>query len=146
MTIREVREASPGVNVSVAGVATTDNGTFRSSTFEYGFAVQDSSAGIYVELEAVPEHPIAIGCNVEVRGVRGTLAKLVVVKQVEILALDCEPLATVPAPLEVSTGSVGPANEGLLVTVEGNVTSMADDGQYGYKVFVDDGSQATLEM
>lgn len=134
------REA--GLDVTLQGVVTASNGTFTSSTFEYGFAMQNASHGIYVAMTTPPSSAINIGCEVNVSGVPGELNKMAVVyaepQHVNLIG-NCSSPGEV-TPLNVSTGSVGSANEGEIVTVEGNVTRVIDDQPYGYKVFIDDGS------
>ena len=52
---------------------------------------------------------------------------------------------SVPAPLEVPTGDVGPATEGRLIAVRGRVAgAIVDDRPWGSKLYVNDGSGPLL--
>ena len=51
ISIAEARTLPPGTVVTVDGSVTTPSGAFDSSFFDYGFGLQDKSAGIYVSLQ-----------------------------------------------------------------------------------------------
>jgi hypothetical protein len=137
--IAAARRMPLGSVVTVEGSATVPSGTFASSTFDEGFAIQDDSGGIYVSVA----DNLGIGLRQETR-VTGQL--------VDSFGL----LTLVPAadsdvavvgrgervePRWVRTGRVGPANQGLLVQVIGVITQAVEpDPPFGNKVFVDDGS------
>merc|ERR1719433_2476572 len=110
--IREVRDLQGGEEVHVTGVVTSANGLFHSSTFEYGFAIQDKTAGIYIKLGVPLPMPVVPGCQVNVSGVLGTLAKMIVVES------DGANLSA----SSMKTGEIEQSNEGLLVKVRGRVT------------------------
>ena len=52
---------------------------------------------------------------------------------------------TAETPLPMATGTVGAANEGKLVVVEGRIVGdIADDRPWGWKIYLDDGSGKLL--
>lgn len=119
--------------VQVTGIVTVPSGAFASS-LSTGFAIQDSTAGIYV-LDA--EHAFALGDRLRVTGRRGAEFG-----QVNIQLESVETLSgsgrVVPRP--VRTGQVGEAEEGYLIRAKGRIDRVEDDAPYGYKLFIDDGS------
>ena len=132
-SIKEARSMSIGEPVRVSGIVTAQSGAFASS-ISTGFAVQDDSAGIYV---VDSTHALKLGDRVKITGERG-----VEFGQLNIILDSAEKLTgsgtVIPRP--VKTGSVGEAEEGSLVQVEGYITRTNGDPPYGYKVFIDDSS------
>jgi hypothetical protein len=123
----------------VQGSVTVPSGTFASSFFDEGFAIQDRSGGIYVSVA----DNLGLGLRQEVR-VTGQL-----VDSFGLLTL--VPAATSDVsvhgrgarvrPRWVHTGAIGEATEGLLVEVFGRVTTpVTPDPPFGSKILVDDGS------
>ncbi len=143
ISIADARDLPLGTEVTVQGAVTVPTAAFTSSTFDRGFALQDATAGIYVSTS------FDAGLNL-LRRVRvtGTLDDdgfgLLVIRPADASGVD--PLfgfAAVPA-TPVATGDVSEDTEGLLVVVEGTVTSgPTNDLPFGYSVFVDDGSGET---
>ena len=124
---------STGELVRVTGIVTVQSGAFASS-ISTGFAVQDESAGIYV---VDSNHAFKLGDRVRIRG---ETAKEF--GQLNIILKSAEKLAGSGAviPRAVKTGSVGEADEGILVQVVGYITRKDGDPPYGYKMFIDDSS------
>merc|ERR1719433_2669397 len=121
--IREVRDLQGGEEVHVTGVVTSANGLFHSSTFEYGFAIQDKTAGIYIKLGVPLPMPVVPGCQVNVSGVLGTLAKMIVVESDGAnLSASCDARKELVSAVSMKTGEIEQSNEGLLVKVRGRVT------------------------
>lgn len=133
VSIKEARSMSTGESVRVSGIVTVQSGAFASS-ISTGFAVQDESAGIYV---VDSNHALKLGDRVNISGERAMeFGQLnIILESAEILAGS----GTI-TPRSVKTGSVGEAEEGILVQVEGYVTRKNGDPPYGYKVFIDDSS------
>ncbi len=143
ISIADARSQPLGTEVTVEGAVTVPSGDFAASTFDQGFAIQDSTAGIYVSIADNP------GLNfhrlVRVTGVVDDdgFGQLVLrpggLDDVETLGG-----ASQVAAQAVATGDVGEATEGLLVEVTGTVTTgPTDDLPFGYSVFIDDGSGET---
>jgi len=124
---------SIGERVRVSGTVTVQSGAFASS-ISSGFAVQDDSAGIYV-VDAV--HAFNLGDRVAITGKRGAEFG-----QSNIVLESAEKLTSSGAviPESIRTGTVGEAQEGILIRVEGYVTQTRGDPPYGYKAFIDDSS------
>ena len=139
LDIGAARLAPPGSVVTVKGTVTVPSGLFVSSTFDEGFALQDKSGGIYVS--AATDPGLALGDQAEVTG-RLTdsfgLLVLVPTRPSDVKRKGHgRPVDAAP----VSTGGVGEASEGRLVTVTGTITiAVSSDLPYGYKLYIDDGS------
>jgi DNA/RNA endonuclease YhcR with UshA esterase domain len=141
--IADAREEPLGTVVTVQGSVTVPSASFTSSTFDRGFALQDSTAGIYVSTTFDP------GLNFH-RRVRATgtldddgfgLLVLRPASETDVVRLPgAVPVEATP----VDTGEVSEDTEGLLVVVEGTVTSGPNnDLPFGYSVFLDDGTGET---
>jgi hypothetical protein len=129
-----------GTVVTVEGLVTVPSGLLSSGgTLDQGFAIQDRTGGIYVS--------IATNLSLTLRQravVTGQLAQsngfLILVPA---SPNDVEVRGRGPAvePLWLRTGSVGAANQGLLVRVVGRIIGpLAPDPPFGTQVVVDDGS------
>jgi len=137
--IGAARKLPLGTVVTVEGSVTVPSGAFSSSSFDEGFAIQDATGGIYVS--------VATNLGIKLRE-----RALVTGQLVDSFGL----LTLVPAadsdvevrghgrpvrPLWVRTGSVGAANQGLIVRVVGVINQPIEpDPPFGNKVFIDDGS------
>jgi len=132
--IAKVRDLPLGTTVTIEGTVTVPSGLFASASLEdQGFAVEDVTGGIYVRMAT----NLGIHKNQQVR-VTGTLGK-----SFNILFLDAQPadIERLPGkPLLLSTGEVGTATEGLIISVAGVITDIFDDGTFGVQFSVNDGS------
>lgn len=139
--IATARGLPPGAEVVVRGFVTVPSGLFTSFTGEQGFAVEDSTGGIYVSLELAIT--LQLGREVRVTGQLSEIAKLSVIssrkESVEQLSRQA-----VVQPSDITTGAVSAATEGRLVRIHGTLTRpLGDDRPYGYKIFLDAGSGET---
>lgn len=143
ISIAQARTEPLGTVVTVQGAVTVPSAAFTSSTFDRGFALQDATGGIYVSTGFDP------GLNL-LRRVRvtGTLdddgfGLLVLRPASETDVVRLFGAVLVPA-TAVDTGDVSEDTEGLLLVVEGTVTTgPTNDLPYGYSVFIDDGTGET---
>lgn len=128
-----------GTVVTVEGSVTVPSGAFSSSSFDEGFAIQDRTGGIYV----------SVATNLGLRDRQRVLVTGQLVDSFGLLTLVPANTGDVQArghgervrSLWVRTGSVGAANQGLIVRVVGVITEpVLPDPPFGNKVFVDDGS------
>lgn len=132
--IAAARQQAQGSTVTVMGLVTVRPGDFSSSSGDEGFAIQDQTGGIWI---SVPNRlPLRVGQRVRVQGTLGTSnGKLQIVpampEGVEALRGD---------QLRISTGQVGAATLGYIVTIEGAIVRSESDDQYGWKLWIDDGS------
>jgi DNA/RNA endonuclease YhcR with UshA esterase domain len=131
--IAEARQQAQGT-VTVEGLVTVPSGDFRSSSEDNGFALQDQTGGIWVSLKK--DLHLRLGQRVQVTGTLGQS------QQKLQIAVDPANVKVLPGKeLRVATGHVGVATLGFLITVEGTITEpVQKDEQYGYKVFIDDGT------
>jgi DNA/RNA endonuclease YhcR with UshA esterase domain len=138
ITIDAARHLPIGSTVTVEGSATVASGTFASSFFDEGFAIQDRTGGIYVSLGT----DLGIDLRNQVR-VTGKLTDsnglLVIIpvhdSDVSVIGRGRRVLA------EFShTGSIGEATEGRIVLVVGRITQLSDDAPFGFKIFINDGT------
>jgi len=138
-SIAAARALPLGSRVTIEGTVSTPSGAFASSFFDEGFGMQDDGAGIYVSLQT--DVQVGPGDRVRVTGVLADSYGLLVL--LPGAAGDVERCGhqRPPEARRVATGAVGEATEGLLVTVRGTITrAPAADDDFGFKLFVDDGS------
>jgi DNA/RNA endonuclease YhcR with UshA esterase domain len=140
ISIAEARALPSGTVVTVDGSVTTPSGAFYSSFFDYGFGLQDRSAGIYVSLQTdlgvAPRRQALVTGTLQDNGFG--LLLLVPVDPSDVVLHGAGPRVR---PQAVTTGGVGESTEGRIVRVVGTITQApAIDDIYGYKFYVDDGS------
>jgi hypothetical protein len=138
VSIAAARHLPLGTTVTVQGSVTVPSGTFASSFFDEGFAIQDPTAGIYVSMA----DNLGLRLRQEAR-VTGTLMDsggLLILVPNSDSDVTVEGRGAVVLPRFVRTGDIGEATEGLIVVVAGRITSLADDEPFGQKVFINDGS------
>jgi DNA/RNA endonuclease YhcR with UshA esterase domain len=136
--VTQARTRDNGTQVTVEGYVSVRPGAFVSAMGNEGFALQDTTGGIYVKLA----EKLGFGEGAHVR-VTGTLNEEAGLRILESEPASVETLeGTQPVSAkEVGTGSVQEPVEGLLVRVSATVTqAFVDDSPYGYKLYVDDGS------
>jgi DNA/RNA endonuclease YhcR with UshA esterase domain len=143
ISIAEARSLPPGTVVTVEGSVTVPSGTYASSTFDQGFAIQDETAGIYVSTAENPN--LNFNHDVQVTGVVGDDGfGLTVIRPASLADVVKLPGASAVEPTPLATGDVSEATEGLLVEITGTLSRpIVNDLPYGYQVFVDDGSGET---
>jgi hypothetical protein len=139
VSIAQARSLPLDTVVTVEGVATTPSGAFESSFFDKGFAIQDRSAGIYVsvavDLDVAPRE------RVRVTGTLRDSYGLRILVPADPAAVHVRGKGPAVHPKRLTTGAVSEATEGLLVRVVATITRGPEsDGQYGNKLFVDDGT------
>jgi hypothetical protein len=129
--ISKVRRAELGSTVTVRGTVTVP-----TDAFDPGFAMQQGNAGIYV-LDSGGT-PRAEGDVVEVTGTLVDSFGQLAIQPTAITALgEAEPVE----PRRRKTRVVGEATEGEMLVLEGRmVGEVFDDGVFGFKVTIDDGS------
>jgi len=143
-TIAAARALPIGKLAKIEGFVTVAPGTFTSSTADLGFALQDDTGGIYVNLYEYVELPLGtkvllLGQVFESNGLKMLATnKSGVVNEMEISEV---------MPADVKTGDISESTEGKLVRVTGKISSpLVEDRDkdtgtlYGVKTYVDDGS------
>jgi hypothetical protein len=139
ISIAAARALPLGSRVTIEGTVSTPSGAFASSFFDAGFGMQDERAGIYVSLQS--DVHVVPGDRVRVSGVLADSFGLLVLLPDMPGDVDPQRHERPPEPRRVATGAVGEATEGLLVTVRATITrAPAADDDFGFKLFVDDGS------
>jgi hypothetical protein len=129
--IAKARRQALGTTVTVRGTVTVP-----SNAFDAGFAIQDGNAGIYVLDSAGAVR--ALGAEVEVTGT--------LVDSFGLLAIQPSAVASLGngkrvKPHKQRTGAVGERTEGRLLELDGTmVGDLVDDGPFGFKLDIDDGS------
>jgi hypothetical protein len=138
-SIAQARQQPLGSTVTVVGVATSFTGGFFPN--DNGFAIQDKKVGIYI-LDSLAAD-IQVGQVVRVTGtLTNSFAQVLSVAPTSIEVLG---EANVPPPHPVKTGDVSEATEGHLVRIKGTIVSdIENDGPYGFKFEVDDGTGPTF--
>jgi DNA/RNA endonuclease YhcR with UshA esterase domain len=138
-SIAAARALPLGTRVTVAGTVSTPSGAFASSFFDAGFGMQDDRAGIYVSLQA--DVHVVPGDRVRVTGVLADSYGLLVLLPAAPSDVERRGHERPPDARRVATGAVGEHTEGLLVAVRATITQAPiADGDFGFKLFVDDGS------
>lgn len=142
ISITDARQAPLGTLVTVEGAVSVASGTYTSSTFDEGFAVQDATAGIYVS--SAFDSGLGLNRRVRVTGVVDDDGFGQLVLRPAAPA-DVERLAGARhvAPRFVPTAGVGEATEGSLLAVHGTITRIVVDLPFGFQVFINDGSGET---
>jgi DNA/RNA endonuclease YhcR with UshA esterase domain len=139
ISIAAARTLPLGSQVTVEGTVSTPSGAFASSFFDVGFGIQDDRAGIYVSLQT--DLHVVPGDRVRVTGVLADSFGLLVLLPDDPGDVDRQGHQRPPEARRVATGAVGESTEGLLVTVNAKITrAPAPDDDFGFKLFVDDGS------
>lgn len=143
ISIADARNLPAGTVVTVEGSVTVPSGTYASSTFDQGFAIQDETAGIYVSTSENPNlnfhHHVRVTGEVSDDGFG-----LMVIRPASLADVVKLPGASPVEPTPLATGDVSEATEGLLVEITGTLSRpIVNDLPYGYQVFVDDGSGET---
>lgn len=135
ITIAEARALPIGSTVAVAGTVTVAAGSYNA-----GFVMQDSTAGIYVYPTSFVETSLG-----DTLVLTGTLTAYRCLLEVAPAPSDVVPTGpgTVPDPLSYATGDIGEDSEGWLVVIEGEVSGLPgnpftlDDGSGPVEVYVD---------
>jgi hypothetical protein len=140
IAIGTARAMPLGSVVTVEGSVSVPSGIFSSGGPEdQGFAIEDRTGGIYVSVAT----NLGIHLHQRVR-VTGQLVdsngELILVPA-STGDVDVHGRGRRVAPLWIRTGSLGAANQGLLVRVVGVITGpLQPDLPFGIQLFVDDGS------
>jgi hypothetical protein len=129
--IAVARHQALGTAVSVFGTVSVQSGAFDT-----GFAIEGLVDGIYV-LDAAGA-PRNVGDLVVVNGTLVDNFGLLSIQPTSVTTL-AHGLPVLPQPH--STGSVGEATEGRLLSIHGEmIDALFDDSPYGFKFDIDDGS------
>ncbi|MBC7249182.1 MAG: lamin tail domain-containing protein [Anaerolineae bacterium] len=130
ITIAEAKTRELGSVVTVEGIATAPTGIYYAGSGNTKFYIQDATAGIQVyvpgSVGALPTVTLGdvVRITAELQEYRGEF-QLVPAATEDWLITDGEP-EDVPAPQAVAIADVGEDTEGLLITVQGQVTARQD--------------------
>jgi hypothetical protein len=140
MDIGAARALPLGTVVTVEGSVTVPSGLFSSGgTLDQGFAIQDRTGGIYVSVAT--NLGLTLRQRVLVTGQLAASNGFLILVPASNGDVEVRGRGPGVRPLWLRTGSVGPANQGLLVRVVGTITQpLAPDPPFGTQVVVDDGS------
>jgi DNA/RNA endonuclease YhcR with UshA esterase domain len=137
ISISEARKLLPGSVVTIQGTITVASGTFSSST-PYGYALQDSTAGIYIIDSIQPmEGEYKLGDLVKVTGVIEEINNLLAIRETKATKTGTGNVIT---PIHVNSGNVNESHEGMIVRTGGIIESLHSDLPYGYKIYINDGT------
>lgn len=142
-TIGVAREKKLGELAKVEGYVSVAPGVFFSATGDLGFAIQDETAGIYINVYDPIPAPLgtkvrALGTILEVAGQTVLLSDSASIKVLD------DPKQEV-SPKDIQTGDLNESKEGLIVRVKGQITKTPMDDKannlyYGVITAIDDGS------
>jgi DNA/RNA endonuclease YhcR with UshA esterase domain len=137
-SISEARARATGAEATIEGTVTVPPGDFASAMDDQGFAVQDSSGGVYVKL--TEKLSFGLGSKVRVTGTLDEQNMLRILKAEPAQVEQLDGTAQV-SPKSVGTGAVNESVEGQLIKVSGKVSqTFQDDAPYGYKLYINDGT------
>jgi DNA/RNA endonuclease YhcR with UshA esterase domain len=137
--ISEARARATGTEATIEGTVTVPPGDFASAMDDQGFAVQDSSGGVYVKL--TEKLSFGLGSKVRVTGTLDEQNMLRILKAEPAQVEQLDGTAQQVSPKSVGTGAVNESVEGQLVKVSGKVSQIfQDDAPYGYKLYINDGT------
>lgn len=138
--IADARALPLGTVVTVEGSVTVPSGTFESAgPQDLGFAIQDSTAGIYVSVDT----DLHLNFHRKIR-VTGVLVDLIGL--LSLVSADSANVVTLSGaqriePETINTGDVDASTEGRLVTIMGTLTQpIIANVPFGFEFFLDDGS------
>lgn len=139
ISIAEARRLPIRTMVTIEGFVTVPSGTFKASIADEGFAVQDSSGGIYVS--ASTNGGWRVRQRVRVTGKLSESLGLLMLVPVKTDALNALGAGSQLKPETVATGKINEATEGRLVKVRGMITrAVVSDLPYGFRLFINDGT------
>ncbi|HEV2800831.1 MAG TPA: hypothetical protein VGW12_10060 [Pyrinomonadaceae bacterium] len=139
LSVSEARRRPLGTVVIVDGSVTVPSGAFKSGTSDEGFALQDSTGGLYVR--TARNLALRIGREVRVTGQLADSNGQLILVPAGAQGVTARAQGAKVAGESVQTGGVNEATEGRLVRVTGRITKpVGNDLPYGYRVFIDDGS------
>jgi hypothetical protein len=138
--IGAARSLPLGSVVTVEGSVTVPSGLLSSGgSLDQGFAIQDRTGGIYVSVAT--NLGLALRQRVLVTGKLADANGFLILVPASTGDVEVRGRGPGVRPLWLRTGSVGAANQGLLVRVVGVITMpVAPDPPFGNQVVVDDGS------
>jgi hypothetical protein len=159
--LNTIRDAELGIEMTVDGFISTSLGAFESSTGDVGFAIQDNTGGVYIQVDPALNldlSALSFGDKVEITGVVGNLDELVTLTIDE--ASDIVPLSGgfIFFPTLLDTGQIADTvnqidRESTSVAIAGNLvldpdgsgeTVLRDEDTggelLGWKIWLDDGS------
>jgi hypothetical protein len=138
--IGAARELPLGTVVAVEGLVTVPSGLLASGgTLDQGFAIQDRTGGIYVSIAT--NLGLTLRQRVLVTGQLAASNGFLVLVPASPDDVEVRGRGPTVEPLRLRTGSVGAANQGLLVRVVGTITQpLAPDPPFGTQLVMDDGS------
>ncbi len=160
--LSDVRDAQPGTERTVEAIISVEPGTFESSTGEVGFALQDVTSGVYVQVSSalgLDLSGLSLGDKVRVTGVVGDLDQLVTLTIDELADILPVSGGFIFFPSALDTAQIddtvnNPEGEANIVGLDGVIvvdpggsgeTVLRDEdpisGQlFGWKIWLDDGS------
>ena len=138
--IGAARSLPLGTVVTVEGSVTVPSGLLSSGgSLDQGFAIQDRTGGIYVSVAT--NLGLTLRQRVLVTGKLAEANGFLILVPASTGDVEVRGRGPGVRPLWLRTGSVGAANQGLLVRVVGVITMpVAPDPPFGNQVVVDDGS------
>lgn len=136
LPIHQARQQLEGSEVCIMGIVTVPSGRFRSATLDQGFAIQDSTSGIYVSTNQNIE--LRVGDTVDVEGTLqddGHGQQIVRLKHWKRHSRLRKAIAPQPASVQAAITQL----DGKLVTVQGSIVRpLVDDAPYGDRLWIED--------
>lgn len=136
LPIHQARQQPDGAEVLITGRVTVPDGLFESANLDKGFAIQDSTGGIYISTT----HSLNLDLDepIEVDGVLrndGHGQRIVKLKAWH----HRDRSSSVIAPTSASLREAGRRLDGVLVTVQGRIIRpLQEDAPYGDRLWIED--------
>ena len=131
IAISEAYELSPDTEVTVVGRVTVASGTFFSAIGNAGFVLDDRTRGIFVCTET--DLGLRLGKSIRVIGTLENVNGLPCIRATSVEDVREQEI-------RVSTGKVSASAVGSILVAQGVIEEIVPDGDFGDKVFIDDGS------
>ena len=139
ISIAQARSLPLGTVVTIDGLVTVASGTFSSSTFDQGFAIQDNTGGIYVSVPV--NHSLEPRQQVRVTGKLADTVLPGLLVLTDVTAIKVMGRGRAVRAIPVMTGDVNESTEGKIVRITGTITQpIVNDLPFGFIIFVNDGS------
>ena len=139
ISIAQARSLPLGTEVTIDGLVTVASGTFSSSTFDQGFAIQDNTGGIYVNVPV--NHSLDPRQQVRVTGTLADTLLPGLLVLTDVTAIKVMGRGRAVRAIPVATGDVGESTEGTIVRITGTITQpIVNDLPFGFIILVNDGS------
>ena len=159
-TLAQIKAEDPGTVVTTTGFVSVEPGILGSTTGESGFALQDTSGGLYVTVDpalGLDLSNVKPGRTIQITGTLGDLngwVVLILENQEDLVASTSGGFLFFPQPstlAEINSTDTTPEKETTIVAVEGSILAVtpvedASSNPLGWDVTLEDSSGSGLSF